>query len=170
MERLKMLTGIYYVGIGCGLWNKKEVIDWSDKVIEVIDNPPLELLEVSMMSKSKIDDIESKLFELSRIEDEEHYVKIVLSIIGEMLEQKHLNIEKAIRITSRLLVHTGMSWESRYYNLYSLDDNYDLAINGVHYDINEVEKEFIKELESFKKQIREFKELYSSVTRLEWTN
>lgn len=170
MERLKMLTGIYYLGIGCGLWNKKEVIDWSDKVIEAIDNPPLELLEVSMMSKSKIDDIESKLFELSRIEDEEHYVKIVLSIIGEMLEQKHLNIEKAIRITSRLLVHTGMSWESRYYNLYSLDDSYDLAINGVHYDINEVEKEFIKELESFKKQIREFKELYSSVTRLEWTN
>lgn len=170
MERLKMLTGIYYLGIGCGLWNKKEVIDWSDKVIEAIDNPPLELLEVSIMSKSKIDDIESKLFELSRIEDEEHYVKIVLSIIGEMLEQKHLNIEKAIRITSRLLVHTGMSWESRYYNLYSLDDSYDLAINGVHYDINEVEKEFIKELESFKKQIREFKELYSSVTRLEWTN
>jgi hypothetical protein len=49
-----------------------------------------------------------------------------------------------------------------------LDDSYDLAINGVHYDINEVEKEFIKELEPFKELIIEFKELYSSVTRLEW--
>jgi hypothetical protein len=67
-------------------------------VIEAINNPPLELLEVSMMSKSKIVDIESKLFELCRIDDEEHYVKIVLSIIGEMLEQEHINIEKAIRI------------------------------------------------------------------------
>ncbi|MBM6616335.1 protein kinase [Bacillus suaedaesalsae] len=168
MEHLKSLTGIYYLGLGCGLWNKEEVIDWSDKVIVTIDNPPLELLEVSMMSKSKIDDIENKLFELSKIDDEEHSVQIVLSIIAEMLELKHITIERAIRSTSRLLVHTGLSWESRYYNLYSFDDSYDLACNGVHFEINEVEKEFINELEPFKKVISEFKELYFSVTRQEW--
>ncbi|MBV7509543.1 hypothetical protein KW850_30875 [Bacillus sp. sid0103] len=70
MGNLKELTSIYYLGIGCGLWTKDEVIDWCDKVIEAIDSPPYELLEISMMSRSRIDDIDNKFFALSELVDE----------------------------------------------------------------------------------------------------
>ncbi|WP_046173590.1 hypothetical protein [Domibacillus indicus] len=168
MDFLKSLAGIYYLGIGCGVWNKDEVIEWCDRVIEAMDHPPVELLEVSMMSKSKLDDIERKLFELSAIEDEEHMAKVVLSIIHKKAELAQLPAERAIRITSRLLVHTGLSWESEYYGLYSFDDSYDLAVNGVIEKLPaEVEKDFIGELGAFQKYFKEFHELYDNVLKQE---
>ncbi|MFP7487895.1 protein kinase [Priestia filamentosa] len=168
MDLLTSLTGTYYLGIGCGLWSKEEVIEWCDKVIEAIDTPPIELLDVSMMSKSKVDDIERKLFELSRIEDEEHFVKIVLSIIFEKLQLEQLTVERAIRITSRLLSQRGFSWESEYYHLYSFDDSYDLATNGLQYQPAEVKKDFVNELGAYKEYISEFKEMYYTLLRQEW--
>lgn len=168
MEGIKSLTGIYYLGIGCGLWNKVEVIEWCDKLIEVSDNPPIELLEVSMMSKSKINDLERKLFELCRVDNEEHYVKLLLSIILEKLHQEQLSLERAIRITSRLLVLTGLAWESEFYYLYSFDDSYDLAIDGIQFQLTEVQRDFIKELWVYKEYISEFKEMYYKVIKQEW--
>ncbi|MEI5909660.1 protein kinase [Bacillus spongiae] len=169
MTYLKSLTGIYYLGIGCGIWSKDEVIEWCDRVIEAIDHPPIELIETSIMSKSKIDDIQGKLFELSKIEDEEHFVKMVLSIIFYKIQKEQLSIERAIRITSRLLVQTGLSWENKYRILYSIDDEYDLALGGIiQYQINEVEQEYIKELGVFKEYITEFTETYHKVLKQTW--
>ncbi|WP_078554402.1 protein kinase [Bacillus alkalicellulosilyticus] len=168
MDYLKSLASIYYIGIGCGLCSKEEVIEWADMVIEAVDNPPIELLDISMMSKSKIDDVERKLFELCLIQDEENFVKLVLSLILEKIKQEQLPIGKAIRITTRLLVYTGLSWESEYYDLYSFDDSYDLAIGGVVQNLPaEVEQEFVEELGAFQKYFNEFKEMYYIVLRQE---
>lgn len=168
MEPLKSLTCVYYLGMACGLWKKDEIIEWCDKAIETLDNPPIVLLDVSMMSKSKIDDIKRKLFEFCKIEDEEHFSKIVLSIIFEKLKNEQLSIERAIRVTTRLLVETGLSCDNEYYYLYSLDDSYDLAMNGVHYQLTEVERDFIIELGAYKEYIFEFKEMYYRVLKQEW--
>jgi hypothetical protein len=169
VDILKSLTSVYYLGIGCSLWSKDDVVGWCDMVIEAVDNPPIELLDVSMMSKSKIDDVQRKLFELCMIEDEEHIVKLVLAIIFEKIQQEQLSVEKAIRITSRLLVHTGLSWESEYYDLYSFDDSYDLAIDGVvQNQPDEIKQEFVEELRSFHKYLSEFKEMYYKVLKQEW--
>lgn len=168
MDYLKVLTGIYYLGIGCGLWTKTEVIDWCDKVIEAIDSPPYEILEVSMMSKSKIDDIENKLFPLSELVDVEYSVNLVLSIIFEKLKLEKFSVEQAIRSTCRLLVHSGLYWESKYYDLYSFDDSYDLAKDGIYFTLTNVEEEFNVGLKKYSKYISEFKEMYIKVTNKEW--
>lgn len=85
MDLIRRLTRIYGLGICCGLWSKAEVIQWCDKLIEASDSPPYEIIEISLMSKAKIDDIEGKLFEFSSTVDEE-----------------------SIKCTTRLLVNRGL--------------------------------------------------------------
>jgi hypothetical protein len=167
LDNFKSLAGIYYLGIGCGIWEKVEVIDWCDKVIAAMDNPPYEIIEVSLMSKSKINDIENKLYELCEFVDDEYTVDINLAIMLEKLIQDKISLEQAIRTTTRMLVHTGLSWESMYYRLYSFDDSYDLAVDGI-FELTNVKAEFIDELMNYKEYINEFKKLYYNVTTIEW--
>ena len=87
MDLIQRLTRIYGLGLCCGLWNKAEVIQWCDKLIEASDRPPYEIIEISLMSKAKIDDIEGKLFKFSSTVDEEYTVKLTLSVIHEKLKK-----------------------------------------------------------------------------------
>lgn len=131
LDSLQILTSIYGLGLGCRLWSIKEVIQWCDKMIEASDNPPYEIIEVSLMSKAKINDIEGKLFELSRNADEEYAVKLILSVINEKLKRNQLTTEETIKCATRLLIQTELYWENEYFDLYSSDDSYDLAKDGV---------------------------------------
>lgn len=145
MDLIRRLTRIYGLGICCGLWSKAEVIQWCDKLIEASDSPPYEIIEISLMSKAKIDDIEGKLFEFSSTVDEE-----------------------SIKCTTRLLVNRGLYWEAKYFDLYSRDDSYDLAKDGVHFDLSEVINTYIETLGVYSKYFRGFEKLYFKVMKNKW--
>ncbi|WP_242215414.1 protein kinase [Bacillus cereus group sp. BfR-BA-01383] len=168
MDLIRKLTRIYGLGICCGLWSKTEVIQWCDKLIEASDSPPYEIIEISLMSKAKIDDIEGKLFEFSSTVDEEYTVKLTLSVIHKKLKKQELTIEESIKCTTRLLVNRGLYWEAKYFDLYSLDDGYDLAKEGVHFDLSEVINTYLETLGIYSKYFREFEKLYFKVMKNEW--
>ncbi|WP_144569065.1 protein kinase [Bacillus pseudomycoides] len=168
MDCIQKLTSIYGLGLCCGLWSKEEVIQWCDKVIEVSDSPPYEIIEISLMSKEKIDDIEGKLFEFSRIVDEEYAVKLTLSVIHEKLVRNELMIEESIKSTTRLLVNRGLYWEDEYRDLYSVDDSYELAKNGDHFDLVEVVNIYIEMLGFYGEYFSEFENLYFKVMENKW--
>ncbi|NDI37261.1 protein kinase [Chengkuizengella sediminis] len=168
MNNIQLLTGIYRLGSGCGLWSKEEIIKLCDMVIEANENIPYEIIEVSLMSKSKIDDIEGKLFELSHVIDEEYAVRSVLSVCNEKIKLDQIKIEDSIKCTTRLLVHTGLSLEKNYYDLYSMDDDYDLAKDGIRFNLTEVVDFYLEELDKYSKYFKEFKELYFKVIQKDW--
>ncbi|ENQ3079274.1 protein kinase [Bacillus cereus] len=165
MDLVQKLTRIYGLGLCCGLWSK---IQWCDKLIEASDSPPYEIIEISLMSKAKIDDIEGKLFEFSSTVDEEYTIKLTLSVIHEKLKEHELKIEEAIKCTTRLLVNRGLYWEAEYFDLYSLDDSYDLAKDGVHFDLNGVINTYIETLGVYSKYFGGFEKLYFKVMKNEW--
>lgn len=57
-------------------------------------------------------------------------------------------MKQALTCSTRLLVNRGLYWEEEYFDLYSLDDSYDLAQEGIHFN--------------------EFKDFYLQVTKQEW--
>ncbi|PEW64538.1 protein kinase [Bacillus cereus] len=143
-------------------------MQWCDKLIEASENPPYELIEISLMSKAKIDDMEGKLFEFSSTVDEEYTVKLILSVIHEKLKEHELTIEESIKCTTRLLVNRGVHWEAEYFELYSLDDSYDLAKDGVHFDLIQVIHTYIEMLSIYSKYFSGFEKLYFKVMGNEW--
>lgn len=67
-------------------------------------------------------------------------------MIHEKLSRNELSIEESIKCTIRLLVNRGLYWEDEYHGLYSVDDSYELARNGVHFDLVEVVNTYIETL------------------------
>lgn len=136
MEGFRTLTGVFSLGLSCGIFSKEMIIQWCDQAIEAKDNVPFEIIEVSLMSKSKIDDIENKLFELTG----------------------HFEVEDP-------------SFESEYYSLYSIDDSYDCAKSGYHFDISDVIAEYLDLLDKYQMMyLEEFKNLYYLEMGIEWTS
>ncbi len=70
IEILSNFSPLVCIRLGCGLWNREEVISWCDRLIEANDHPPYEIMEISLMSKAKLIYIESALLSYSRIVDE----------------------------------------------------------------------------------------------------
>lgn len=138
MNNLRLLTAVYGLGLGCGIFSIRETIEFCDMAIEKLDKPPIQVIEASMMSGAKIDDIEGKLAEFHQTGNTEDVVKVVLSIINFKYKSKDIDIKQAVRCSSRLLMHTGLSYEREYYELYNIEDAYDLAENHVHYDLSDV--------------------------------
>ncbi|MES5929868.1 protein kinase [Bacillus cereus group sp. MG9] len=168
MESYQKLAHLYALGLGCGLWNREEVISWCDRLIETNDHPPYEIMEISLMSTAKMVCIESALLSYSRTVNEKTSVNILLSVINEKLNKKKWNVKRAITCSTRLLVNRGVYWEEEYFDLYSLDDSYELAKEGIHFDKEDVISAYIDTLGAFRVHFKEFEELYLKVMKQEW--
>ncbi|WBW98375.1 hypothetical protein [Oceanirhabdus sp. W0125-5] len=165
MNSLQLLSAVYKFGIGCGIFTIKETIEFFDKVIEELDNPPYEIIEVAMMSKAKIDDIEDKLWEYHGAVDNEYVLKVALSLISKKYIQKEIDIKHAIRCTERLLIHTGFSFEDEYYGLYYLDDAYHLAENHIHHDLRDVVNSFEDNISKYDSYYKDYEEAVNEVIK-----
>lgn len=164
LESVQKLARIYALG----LWSKAEIIQWCDKLIEVSDNPPYEVMEIFLFSKAKVNDIEGALFAFSSKIDEEGTVNVILAVIYEKLKENELTIEESITCTTRLLVNRGLYWEDGYFDLYTMDDSYDLAKNGVHFDVRDVSTTYIETLSVYRTYFKGFEKLYAKVMKQEW--
>ncbi|MBH0358389.1 protein kinase [Bacillus toyonensis] len=168
MESYQKLAYLYALGLGCGLWNREDIISWCDRLIEANDSPPYEIIEISLMSTTRPVFIESALLSYSRTVDEKTSVNILLSVINEKLVEKKWNIKQAITCSTRLLVNRGLYWEEEYFDLYSLDDSYDLAHEGIHFNEEDVLFAYIDTLGAFCLHFNEFEDLYLKVMKQEW--
>ncbi|EOO25546.1 hypothetical protein ICM_04888 [Bacillus cereus BAG1X2-3] len=91
---------------------------------------------------------------------------VLLSIMTEKLVDKKWNVKQAITYSTRLLVNRGLYWEEEYFDLYSLDDSYDLAQEGIHFNEKDVIFTYIDTLGAFRVHFSEFEDLYLKVMKL----
>lgn len=95
------------------------------------------------MSHSNVEDLANKLGEYHKELDEEYVVQIILSVICKKYIKNEFCIKDAIKCTYKLLVDTNLYFQDDYYDLYCLDDSYELAVSNVYGNLNEVEYEFM---------------------------
>jgi len=170
MERLKVLAAVFNQGLGCGLLSVKDIIHWSDKVIQILDNPPYDFIELSMMSSAKIDDVEVKLYEFYRESeiDNQLVVNMLLPVIFQKLSTNELDIQKAVKSTIRLLIQTNFYSNQEYYELSRMDDAYDLAVDNVYGNLKQVTLEYEQAISKYQFYYLHFLELYKTVMNTEW--
>ena len=53
MDLLKQIE-IYRIAVLCGIYSKEELIEFLDKIIIELDNPPYEIIEVSLAVKGSV--------------------------------------------------------------------------------------------------------------------
>lgn len=162
MEHLKLLAAIFDKGLGCSVFSVDDVIRWSDDVIESLDKPPYEFIELSMMSTAKINDVKNKLFEFYRDIniDIQYVVNMLFAVINQRWNKEQLDIQEAVKSTVQLLVDTNFYIQHEYYELYRLDDAYDLAVAGVYGDLKDVAKEFTQAISQYEPYYLHFVKLY----------
>lgn len=159
MQRFQKIIAVYIYGLGCGLYNIHEVVKLCDKLIEVKDSVPYEIIETSLMVKSKIDDAENKLLQIIETMDYEEIAKYILGLLHKKLFLNEFSEEHVIKSVARILLHTGVCYETKYYSLYSLDDSYDLCQEGIYSNLSEVIEQLKSELQEYEKYAEEFNEL-----------
>lgn len=140
--QIKFQATIYRFGLDCGLFTKNEVIGWCDRLIESLDNPPYEIIELSLMGKKSISDLTQKLIEIGDLSDLKKVVKILLAILNHKFNLNEISLKEAIKSSYHLLMITNLWDEAEFYSLYWMDDEYELAANGIYSNIDNVEEAF----------------------------
>lgn len=119
------------------------------------------------MTGAKSVDLEDKLSEFHELGYNESIVKVLLSIIDYKFSNSKITLDKAVCSSSRLLVHSGLYLEKEYYNLYNIEDRYDLAECGTYGSVKEVEKEFKSEISSYCIYLNDFTKSFSNMFKVE---
>jgi hypothetical protein len=168
MYSLEELAAVFSEGVGCGFFTIDEVILFADSVISNCDAVPYDFIELSLMRGAKVNDIEDKLCEFSKMGSNRNVVNMILGMIGEKLGAGQMELAKAIRCTVRLLVHSGLYTEDGYYDLYIAEDYYELALSGTYGNLDSVEKEFCAKLKEYSSYFAEFKKTYLRLLKCEF--
>jgi hypothetical protein len=95
---IKLMAEVYRLGISVDFLTVQEMIKWADNIIENLDKPPYEIIEFSLSSKEKHDDINLKLI------DSTLPPKILLALLNEYLNTTQ-DISKVIIVLDKLIKH-----------------------------------------------------------------
>ncbi|OZM58709.1 hypothetical protein CIB95_03835 [Lottiidibacillus patelloidae] len=90
---LTVASDIYRYGLLIGYINKETVIRWSDKLINEMPEPPYELIEISLATKSKSEDIVSLLKNIKGTRNEGLAIKYIFGLLNKGLtENKNYDV------------------------------------------------------------------------------
>ncbi|PFC79001.1 hypothetical protein CN276_14135, partial [Bacillus cereus] len=89
------MAEVFKIGLQIALFSKIDGIEWADQIIETLNIPSNEIIEVSLFSNDKLVDIASKFKNIKKIYDKKLPVKIILGLFWEKFI---MNVENALKI------------------------------------------------------------------------
>ncbi|MDM5326961.1 hypothetical protein [Neobacillus sp. CF12] len=148
---LKLMAEIYRLGISIGYYNVQDVIKWADKVIENLDSPPYEIIDISLSAKEKPIDICFKLKCFKGEIQNDLPPKIILGLLNEYLN-KSGDTSEVIQMMDRLNDHMLESFEWIEKEFHYFSDAFYLAEQKKYGNKSEV----ISDLKQFLIQIGDY--------------
>lgn len=90
---------VYYQCLVCGIITKKEFLDYIDKQIEILDNPPLIYIDIAFLSTQRIETIIRvlKIFFMEENIDIDSFNLRVLAILKNKYTQKEITFREGVR-------------------------------------------------------------------------
>ncbi|MQR94402.1 hypothetical protein [Fictibacillus phosphorivorans] len=134
---IKVQAEIYRVGLFIGFFQVKNVIEWADQLIETLDQPPYEILEISLSSHSTRATMCSKLTDVKGECDERLPIQGVLSLLHNELIQTS-DVSEICTYMYRLVGHIPESCEDIERAIINLTDRWEMAVEGYYGDVEEV--------------------------------
>ena len=127
------------IGFDIGFFNKADIARRADRQIAAINEPSLQMIELSMNQDVDPHDISKYLSSISQT-DEQWKVAAHIGFIGLLYASQRLTTEKAVRSLWSLVYAPGITDEQRS-DIYYLDDAYDLADAGHYGTMAELERD-----------------------------
>ena len=138
-ERASLEADVLRSGFKLGFFGKPDIERWADRQIAAVDEPSLELIDLSMNQRVDPHDL-LKLLEAVGQTDARQKVETEIGFLGLLLSSRRITVEKAIRSLWSLVYAPGITDEQQS-QIYYLDDGYDLALAGTYGTITEIEVE-----------------------------
>ncbi|MGF9881104.1 hypothetical protein ABEX39_25635 [Bacillus albus] len=158
MSNIKIIAEVLSIGLQIGLFSKTEIIDWADQTIEALDNPSIEIIEVSLSSNDKLVDIVPKLKNVKGTYDRKLPVKIILGLLWDKFI---LNEENVLKIKPFIfnLIHNNCCEGFSYVDeqLYNFNEEINLAADNIYGNLEDISQE----LKSFLSPYKEFSKYFS---------
>ncbi len=149
---IKVQAEIYRLGLFIGFFQVKHVIEWADQLIEKLNQPPYEILEISLSSKAKLATVCSKLTDVKGECDETRPIQGILGLLNDELSQTD-DVTEICTYMYRLVGHIPESCNDIERSIINLTDGWAMAVDGYYGDVEEVRieiYEFLSEFESFR--------------------
>ncbi|MGD6962327.1 hypothetical protein ACQCVB_09000 [Fictibacillus phosphorivorans] len=147
---IKVQAEIYRLGLFIDFFRVKNVIEWADQLIEKLDQPPYEILEISLSSNSTIASVCSKLTDVKGEYDEALPIQGILSLLNVELIQTS-DVTQICTYMYRLVGHIPESCDDIERSIINLTDRWEMAVDGYYGDVEEARNdiyEFLKEFGS----------------------
>lgn len=147
---IKVQAEIYRLGLFIGFFRVKNVIEWADQLIEKLDQPPYEILEISLSNNATMASVCSKLTDVKGECDEALPIQGILSLLNDELLQTS-DVTQICTYMYRLVGHNPESCDVIERSIINLTDRWEMAVDGYYGDVEEARNdinEFLKEFGS----------------------
>ncbi|RAN71370.1 hypothetical protein [Bacillus sp. SRB_331] len=151
MVNIKIIAEVLRIGLQIDLFSKTEVIEWADHTIETLDNPSIEIIEVSLSSNDKLVDVVSKLKNIKGTYDKKLPVKIILGLLWEKFMINEENVLKIKPFISNLIYYNcceGFDYVDE--QLYNFNEEINLAADNIYGNLEDISQEIKRFLSVYK--------------------
>lgn len=147
---LRVLADVYRIGLTIGYFGRADVIHWADTLVDKMETPPLELIEVSMTANAKPVDIASALMKIKGQADGGLATKIVMGLLSRTLRdnKNYMDIAEYLWKLSNAVSENDLE-QSVMNEINAIDDAYYLAEQKIYGEIDQVHKGMSELLEPY---------------------
>ncbi|MET4560231.1 ribosomal protein L31 [Lysinibacillus parviboronicapiens] len=147
---IKVIAEVYRLGLAIGYHSVQDVIRWADTIIEQLDKPPYEIIEISLSSKEKLVDVCSKLHMFYGGSNNDLPSKIILALLNKYFLSPS-NTSDIFSMLSRLNDYVQLDERNEWItgHLFYLSDAYYLAEQNIYGSLQEVNNDLKKFLMQF---------------------
>ena len=148
MVNVKLAAEVYRIGLVIGFFTKQEVIKWADSVIEILDNPPYEIIDLSLSSKLNMEKFMWKLESIKGEVEQDLTPKILLGLLRDYLDRQQ-DISAVVEKMDQLIQYLPVNCEPIEMEIHYLSDAFYLAKNEIYRDLKSVRGEIEDFLDEF---------------------
>ena len=136
-------------GLASGLLTKEEVVDWADKIITKDEQPDIFFIDLALSSSKNKNDIIHYFSDYLNFENPAIQGRPLLGLLYKQYTTRQINLEQTVSRLFRLKFEAVFTDREESY-IYSLDNDYDFAINNIYGTLEDVEIELTKFLSFYK--------------------
>ena len=127
-------------GLASGLLSKEEVIDWADEIITRDETPDIFFIDLALSSSKTTDDVCHYINDFLNFENPVINGRPLLGLLYKRFHDNQITLEQTVRQLFRLKFE-ALFTQKEEGCIYSIDDAFDCAKNGIYGTIEDVHKE-----------------------------
>lgn len=133
------LLDVFNIALSVGIIDKFFIINWADEIIKNEDSPNEFIIELSLCGHKDINYVISLINEFVGSNKSSISSRVILAILYHKYKKGQINLQK-VTYTINRINWQGELTEIEKKLIYGLDDDFELAHNGIKGSLKEVEK------------------------------